>query len=112
MADASNQCGVTLGGQQGNGRVAFGPIGCGHAHLEELMVGKGTPRLGNDCRGDSRIADLDDGVQVMRQPLQVAALFFGELHLCIVAISGRRSGQVASWALKGALDALMNPVPR
>jgi len=85
VTDPSDQRAVAFTGEQFHGSVSRVAVDARDAHLDELVVAQGATRFRHDRRSYAGIAYQDDRVEMVRQPLQVAPLFFGEFHPAILA---------------------------
>ena len=80
MADARDQRTVAVSREQRHGRVALVAVGRGDPDLDQLVVVERAARLRHDPYADAGVADAYDGVELMRETLQMPALLLGEFH--------------------------------
>jgi cell division protease FtsH len=80
MADPRDESAAGAFGQGVQRGIPFRTVLPRQPHLDQFVVGQGAGGFGNHGVGHTGIADEDDGLQGVREALQVPALLFGELH--------------------------------
>jgi hypothetical protein len=86
LPGSEQHCDVADAGDEGTARalcegrkngIPFLPVLARHTHLDQFVIGQCAGGFGYHGIGQTSIADEDDGLEGVRQTLQVPALLFG-----------------------------------